>query len=148
MEPATQFKIIGADRQPYGPVSLEVLRRWLRENRANAQTLVWREGAPDWQPLGTLPEFAAELRPPLAAPPPLPLAPVAKSRVIAGLLGLFFGGFGVHRFYLGYSGLGVVQILVTVCTCGLGALWGFIEGIQILTETCGWTDAAGRPLQE
>jgi hypothetical protein len=69
----------------------------------------------------------------------------AKSKLAAGLLGIFLGGFGVHRFYLGYTGIGVAQILVTLITCGAGALWGFIEGILILTGTIN-TDAQGRPL--
>lgn len=73
--------------------------------------------------------------------------PNAKSRLVAGLFGLLLGGFGVHRFYLGYIGIGVVQIIVTLFTCGVGGLWGLIEGIVILAG--GWeTDADGRPLKE
>lgn len=69
-----------------------------------------------------------------------------KSKLVAGLLGIFLGGFGVHRFYLGYTGLGVVQIIVTLVTCGVGSLWGFIEGILCL---CGkMTDADGNELAE
>jgi len=55
-----------------------------------------------------------------------------KSKLAAGLLGIFLGGFGVHRFYLGYIGIGIAQIVVTLITFGFGALWGFIEGILIL----------------
>ncbi len=55
-----------------------------------------------------------------------------KSKMIAGLLGIFLGGFGVHRFYLGYTGIGIIQILVTFVTCGIGSVWGLIEGILIL----------------
>ena len=63
-------------------------------------------------------------------------APVGqKSKLAAALLGIFLGGFGIHRFYLGYVGLGIVQIIVTIITFGFGALWGFIEGILILTGT-------------
>lgn len=51
------YKIIGGDQKEYGPVSLEQIVAWLRDNRANAQTLVQREGGP-WVPLGTLAEFA------------------------------------------------------------------------------------------
>ena len=40
------------------------------------------------------------------------------------LLGIFLGGFGVHRFLLGYTTIGIVQILVTLITCGFGAWWG------------------------
>lgn len=80
---------------------------------------------------------------------PLPVDPQAKSKTTAGLLGIFVGGLGIHRFYLGYTQIGVIQILVTIFTCGLGALWGFIEGILILVGNDGFlTDAEGRPLRE
>ena len=74
--------------------------------------------------------------------------PAAKSRLTAGLLGIFLGGFGVHRFYLGYTTIGVLQILVTIATCGIGSLWGFVEGILILSGSTITTDAEGRPLRE
>ena len=67
-----------------------------------------------------------------------PLAPVApaKSRLAAGLLGIFLGGLGVHRFYLGNVGLGMAMLLVSVLSFGflawLVAIWGFIEGVVIL----------------
>lgn len=69
-----------------------------------------------------------------------------KSKLTAGLLGLFLGGWGVHRFYLGYTGMGVLQIVVTLCTC-VGAWWGIIEGIMILTGSFN-RDAMGRPLRD
>jgi TM2 domain-containing membrane protein YozV len=65
----------------------------------------------------------------------------------AGLLGIFLGGIGVHSFYLGDNKKGVLQIVVTVLTCGFGSLWGFIEGIMILAGSIK-TDAQGRPLAE
>ena len=69
----------------------------------------------------------------------------AKSRIAAGVLGIVLGGLGVHRFYLGYTGIGIAQIILTICTCGIGAIWGFIEGIMILVGAIN-TDAQGRPL--
>ncbi len=71
-----------------------------------------------------------------------------KSKLTAGLLGIFLGGWGVHRFYLGYTGIGVIQILVTLFTCGLGSIWGLIEGILILTGSGITKDAKGNPLQD
>ena len=71
----------------------------------------------------------------------------AKSKLTAGLLGIFLGALGVHRFYLGYVGLGIVQIIVTIMTLGLGAIWGFIEGILILTGSMN-KDAKGQPLRD
>jgi TM2 domain-containing membrane protein YozV len=69
-----------------------------------------------------------------------------KTKLVAGLLGIFLGGFGVGRFYTGHTGLGVAQLLVSVFTCGFGALWGLIDGILILVN--GGTDAQGRVLRD
>lgn len=71
----------------------------------------------------------------------------AKSKIAAGLLGIFLGGLGIHRFYLGYVGIGIAQIVVTFITFGFGALWGFIEGILILVGTID-KDAKGVPLKD
>ena len=91
------------------------------------------------------------------APPPQVVAagPAVKSKVAAGVLGILLGGLGVHRFYLGYTGIGVLQLLMTVLfswiTCGMTAIaawiWGLVEGIMILTGSINH-DAAGRPLKE
>ena len=71
--------------------------------------------------------------------------PGAKSKMAAGLLGIFLGGWGVHNFYLGNTSRGIIQIVVSLVTCGLGAWWGLIEGILILCGNIN-TDAQGRPL--
>ncbi len=71
----------------------------------------------------------------------------AKSKLVAGLLGLFLGGLGVHRFYLGYVGIGIVQIIVTLVTFGVGVLLGMIEGILILAGSIN-KDAQGQPLRD
>lgn len=70
-----------------------------------------------------------------------------KSKLAAGLLGFFLGGCGIHNFYLGYTGKAVAQILVSLCTFGIGSIWGFIEGILIL---CGKinVDAEGNALAD
>lgn len=70
-----------------------------------------------------------------------------KSKLAAGLLGIFLGGFGIHNFYLGYTGKAIGQLVLTLLSCGIGSIWGFIEGILIL---CGKIDrdANGFPLSE
>ncbi len=77
--------------------------------------------------------------------------PDAKSKLVAGLLGILLGSFGVHNFYLGYTGKAVAQLLITVLTCGFGAMissiWGLIEGIMILTGKID-TDGHGNPIAE
>ena len=67
-----------------------------------------------------------------------------KTKIAAGLLGLFLGSIGVHKFYIGDSKAGVIRIVVTVVTCGIGGLWGVIEGIMILAN--GGVDAEGKEL--
>lgn len=74
--------------------------------------------------------------------PPFQIPPgyQQKSKIAAGLLGILLGCFGVHNFYLGYTGKAVAQLLLTLIgwvACGLGpaaaAIWGLVEGIMILT---------------
>ena len=70
-----------------------------------------------------------------------------KSKLVAGLLQIFLGGFGIGRFYIGDNKTAVWQIVVTVLTCGIGSLWGLIDGI-IMLATDNVTDAQGRPLRQ
>ncbi len=73
--------------------------------------------------------------------------PEQKSKMAAGLLGIFLGAWGIHNFYLGNTGRGVAQIIVSLVTCGIGSIWGLIEGIMILTGSIK-TDANGIPLKD
>ena len=77
--------------------------------------------------------------------------PNAKSKMAAGLLAIFLGVFGVHNFYLGYTGKAVAQLLITLLSCFIlspvSAIWALIEGIQILAGNKK-TDATGRALGE
>lgn len=52
-----------------------------------------------------------------------------KSQVIALILVLLVGGLGIHRFYLGYTWQGVVQLL----TLGGLGIWSLIDLIRIIT---------------
>ena len=66
-----------------------------------------------------------------------------KSKVAAGLLGIFLNWLGIHKFYLGYTKEGVIMLLVSIlggiCTCGVAtgvmSVIGLIEGILYLTKT-------------
>ncbi|MGH9465339.1 MAG: NINE protein [Thermoanaerobaculia bacterium] len=55
-----------------------------------------------------------------------------KQKMVAGILGILLGGLGVHHFYLGSTMAGVICIIATVVTCGIGGLLGLIEGILLL----------------
>lgn len=77
-----------------------------------------------------------------------------KSKLAAGLLGIFLGCFGVHNFYLGFTGKAVGQLLLGTAgaiACGIGpvvsGIWGLVEGIMYLTGNKN-TDAKGQKLGE
>ena len=74
-----------------------------------------------------------------------------KSKVVAGILGILLGAFGVPNFYLGYTGKGIAQVLITVLSLGLlspiSGLWGLIEGILILVGNIN-VDGRGIPLSD
>ena len=61
--------------------------------------------------------------------------PGAEKKIVAGVLGILLGGLGVHKFYLGYTTTGIIQLVVSVVTCGLGSLIGLVEGIIYLTKS-------------
>jgi hypothetical protein len=63
------YKIIGADQKEYGPVTTEQLKEWVKQGRANANTVAQVEGSPDWKPLSTFPEFIALFAPSMPTPP-------------------------------------------------------------------------------
>ena len=77
-----------------------------------------------------------------------------KSKIAAGLLGIFLGCLGIHRFYLGYTNIAIAQLilgLLGIVTCGITTLasgiWGLIDGIMILAGSID-KDASGQPLKD
>jgi len=141
----TAYKIIGADGREYGPVTAEQLKQWITEGRANAQSKVLAEGAAEWKFLGSFPEFDATVQsvpPPLAVPvvpPRQTLSDPASKKIPAGICGILLGGFGVHKFVLGYTGAGLIMLLGSALTCfivyPIFYVIGLIEGIIYLTKS-------------
>ena len=76
-----------------------------------------------------------------------------KSKLVAGLLGIFLGSFGIHNFYLGYTKKAVAQLLICLLGSCLvvgpvaASIWGLVEGIMIL---CGKisVDSKNVPLKD
>ncbi|MEB3264430.1 MAG: TM2 domain-containing protein [Synechococcus sp.] len=64
---------------------------------------------------------------------------VSNKKLAAGLLGIFLGAFGIHKFLLGYTTAGIIMLVVTLVTCGFGGfvmgVIGLVEGIIYLTKT-------------
>ncbi|CAN5547867.1 hypothetical protein BH10ACT8_BH10ACT8_28580 [soil metagenome] len=65
-----------------------------------------------------------------------------KSKLVAGLLQLFAGGFGAGRFYTGHTGIAVAQLL----TCGGCGIWAIVDAIMIFMGNV--RDSNGRPLRD
>ena len=66
--------------------------------------------------------------------PPIP-SDVNSTKILCGVLGILLGGLGVHRFILRDVPGGLLRILITVVTCGLGSIIGLVEGIIYLTKS-------------
>lgn len=164
------YEVIGSDGKAYGPVDLQTLRQWCREGRVVEETqLVDPMTRLDF-PARELPDLAdvfAEKRTRSSAPPdrpttgPVPGGPIAntdaaylatmpspRNKWIAAALAFVVGTLGIHRFYLGHNGTGLIMLLITVLTCGFGgvvtAVWAIIDIILIFTG--GLKDAHGRDL--
>jgi TM2 domain-containing membrane protein YozV len=63
----------------------------------------------------------------------------ADKKIVAGILGIVVGGFGIHKFILGYQREGLIMLLVSVLSCGTLAgvmhVIGIVEGIIYLTKS-------------
>jgi TM2 domain-containing membrane protein YozV len=56
-----------------------------------------------------------------------------SKKVVAGILAILLGSFGIHKFYLGYTTPGIIQLVLGFC--GIGGIIGLIEGIIYLTKS-------------
>jgi hypothetical protein len=100
------YKIRGADGKEYGPVTLEQLRQWIVEGRANSQTYVQSPDSAEWKPLSAYPELASLLPPSATGPSGLGSGGGAPGMPPPGM-----GGVPAIPNYLWQS------IVVTLCCC-------------------------------
>jgi hypothetical protein len=72
------YFMIGGDKQEYGPVNADHIKQWIREGRANGDTLLRAENESEWRPLRTFADFQSQTPP---GPPPLPtfVSPTAQA---------------------------------------------------------------------
>lgn len=111
--------------QEAGPYDINQLRTMLSTSAIDSRSMVRAEGNPSWFPLGQIPGMVS-----------------SRSWMVALLLAIFTGSLGIDRFYLGYTGLGVVKLL----TCGGMGIWQLIDLILIITKKL--PDIDGLPLAE
>lgn len=58
-----------------------------------------------------------------------------NKKILAGILAIVIGSLGIHKFILGYTQEGIIQIVITIVTCGIGGIIPLIEGIIYLTKS-------------
>ncbi len=168
--PPDQWYLKTDGGEEFGPVSRDELDAWKEEGRITADCQLLVEGSTEWQWAGDVyadldgePESApvavtptptarkstsAKKSSPAKKSVPSPAtdddvtACSSRSKAIAGLLGIFLGALGTHRFYLGYWGLGLAM-LFTLGGCGV---WSLVDAVLVLLGRV--NDADGRPLSD
>lgn len=121
--------------QQIGPMSENELLAY----NPTPDTMVWHEGLAEWQPVYNFPSLMARINeqanlprnpnvPPAYAP-----ARTDKDKIVAGLLAIFLGFFGVQYFYIGKTSGGIYCLLLSIVTCGIWEIVSFIHGILMLT---------------
>lgn len=82
------------------------------------------------------------IQPPYASQPSYAQSPYSSAeskRIAAGVCGILLGGFGVHKFILGYTTAGLIMLLISILSCGIFYpvmhIIGLIEGILYLTKS-------------
>jgi len=106
------YKIIGTDGKQYGPVTADQLRQWLTQGRVDARTYTLAEGATEWKPLGTLPEFAAQFQ---AQHPPI----IGALKPAAAIT-------GIPPKTNGFATTGLVFGILSVVLCCCGFPFGIL----------------------
>jgi TM2 domain-containing membrane protein YozV len=127
-----------------GPVDEATIRSLLASGQISIDTLVWTTGMASWAPLQQSSLGAGLPTPPSAVPTyqtPGHTNPNAKDRVAYVLLAVFLGHLGIHNFFAGYTSRAVIQLVITIVTCGFGALvtwiWAIIEAITVTKDANG-----------
>ena len=141
------------DGERHGPMSWDQLRALAEAGKLSSDDLVWNDGMENWREAGRVPGLieSAGAQP---SPPPVrsaakaldadgparfDKADVSNKKLAAGICGILVGSLGIHKFILNLTTPALIMLLVTVLTCGLGAmvmgLIGLIEGIIYLTKS-------------
>lgn len=127
-----------------GPIDEATIRGLLTSEQISIDTLVWTTGMSSWVPLQQSSLGAGLPTPPSAVPSyPMPVQgnQNAKDRVAYILLAVFIGHLGIHNFFAGYTSRGVIQLVITIVTCGLGGIatwiWAIIEAITVTKDANG-----------
>lgn len=123
----------------FGPHTEVELATLLAAGNISSTALVWRAGSPRWIPVTAVVPMPVQPPYTTAVPQPAPYAQDSGKKIAAGVCGILLGYLGVHKFILGYTAAGVIMLLVSLLTFGVGAfvMWviGIIEGIIYLSKS-------------
>ena len=125
--------------QQFGPHTESELATLVAVGTISPNAMIWRTGSPRWIPVSNIVPLPSYLPPP---PPTYQHTPNSGNRIAAGVCGILLGGFGVHKFILGFTTAGLIMLLVclfgSICY-GLGwlvmSIIGLIEGIIYLSKS-------------
>jgi TM2 domain-containing membrane protein YozV len=115
------YSVVGADGQVYGPIDAAGLRQWCLEGRIRPDTTIYETASGSAVRAADMPDLRAILQgfgphaaPPAAMPLGLPAFTMpTKSKMVAVLLAVVAGPLGLHRFYIGRWGSGLLFLLST-----------------------------------
>ena len=127
----------------YGPYDDAQLQKFAASGRILPTDMLWKDGMEHWASAASISSLLIAPPPPPVLPPPLPTVQskgtASGNKFTAGILGILLGFLGTHKFILGLTTPGLIMLLVSVCTCGYGAIpmgiIGLIEGIIYLTRS-------------
>jgi TM2 domain-containing membrane protein YozV len=137
------------DGERHGPISTDQLKDLAAAGKIGPDNLVWKDGMENWLPAGKVknllptpggvaaPARAASRAADVERPPAGPMPPDISNRKLAvGLTAILAGVFGIHKFILGQNTAGLIAVLVSVLTFGIGAgvmaIIGMFEGVTYL----------------
>lgn len=130
------YHVIRSNGKQEGPFSELELKQFYVNKTLPVQTLVWMEGWEEWRPCGEVFAWFPPPAPQGSAPQGINLN--ARNYVVAGIFAIAFGSLGIHKFYNGSLGWGLVYIILAlpllVITAGLWYCIPIIEGILYLTN--------------
>lgn len=143
------------DGERHGPVAEEQIKEMAAVGRLRPDDLVWQAGMADWMAAGKVPGLLSTP----SGPPPImrahadtlpassPMGDVRNKKLAAGICGILFGGFGVHKFILGFTTPGLIMLAISLVSlgavpfccfpvAGYGVMHviGLIEGILYLAK--------------
>jgi TM2 domain-containing membrane protein YozV len=102
-----------------GEGDADTIRQMVQMGELTHDDRVWRVGMQKWLPIGAVPALSGRSTP-----------EKTRSKYIAAILAFFLGGLGIHHFYLGNTGLGIIYLLF--CWTLIPAIVALVEGIVFL----------------